>query len=345
MEQYYRLDALKMFIGKIQEKRAISGNLLIGITGKVACGKSRLAEEVKQEMEKSFDKKIIHIPFDFWINPNNLKGIIYAERFYLDDFDKAINSITRNKHWMCPRYDITKKDCFDNFYDFIDTSNEKVVWEEKEFKRIYIKDSFLIKNNSDLYIDKNGLPYSLMTPHSGAVYLIDGTLVARKNISRYYDEIIYVDSLWANRVARMIRRFNRKEVFGETSSIKEEEYVGFLVGEAKKCADKEIENQINDNMIIITSPPDTISNLLDLYYLKERVKNDIFLSKRYLLTLKDIEEAIKQSYNYFNLIRHTDCFIKIHDEFKHLAESRHLISIYEKEDIFQQLNYFLKNDK
>lgn len=51
------------------------------------------------------------------------------------------------------------------------------------------------------------------------------------------------------------------------------EYAGHLVEQAKSCADREIQQQVDDSVVLLENTPETLSNYLDLAYLHECIES------------------------------------------------------------------------
>ncbi|MFA6273780.1 MAG: hypothetical protein WC662_01335 [Candidatus Paceibacterota bacterium] len=119
----------------------------------------------------------------------------------------------------------------------------------------------------------------------------------------------------------MIRRYNRKEVFGvnDQSFVK---YVDFLIKEAKDCADQEIKNQLDDSIFIIESLPETLSNYLDLIYLQQNLDKNPYsrwASKKDLFsTLYFFKERIQSDNKILK---------NLHTELLYLVDVKHLLNI------------------
>lgn len=170
--------------------------------------------------------------------------------------------------------------------------------------------------------------------------MIDGTLIAQnEKIRSCYAKKIYVESAWANRITRMIRRHSRKEVFGITDT-SETEYVGFLVNEARGCADAEIELQRSNDTDIIVSSVDSVSNLIDLYQLFERIAANPRITKEYQLSQEEVSRAILEAKREF-AITSVEHLAQLRSEFLALLESRHLLRLEDTRMIFSELSYLL----
>src|SRR6185295_13171671 len=80
-------------------------NVLVGITGAVASGKSRLTSGLCR-LARQRGLSVFHIPFDYWIKRDALNSVTYAARFALEDYLTAVEQITREEEWFCPRHDL-----------------------------------------------------------------------------------------------------------------------------------------------------------------------------------------------------------------------------------------------
>lgn len=303
--------------------------LIIGIAGLVASGKSRFAERLKLAVREILSLEIIYLPFDYWINRRNLGASTYAERFFLEDFDSALESVANREPWMCPRYDIEKTGWTSARTATLSFDATEEMWRGRPFRRVSaIYDLPDMESGSGVHIElSSGRPYSLLLPRRNALYLFDGTLIFREpSWHESYTSKIYVTSSWANRIGRMIRRYNRREVFGQ-ASVTQTDYVGFLVREAKSCADKEISAQLSEWMTVVKSEVETISNLLDLYYLRAGISAKPELAEVYALGNGEVEAAIAGAYEYFSSVRDPTRLRRLREELEHLVESKHLLVI------------------
>ncbi len=248
----------------VKEKK--SGNILLAVTGYVASGKSRFCTMLRSNTEVFLRNPLIYLPFDLWINAGKREATRYAERFFLADLIEAVRCIRDGRRFLVPRYDVIKM--IGRLEDTSRPSAQELLWNGRSFLRYGAHvDVPSIRGATDLYVDpSNGYSYSLFPATTEECFLLDGTLVVQGEISDHYNLRVFVQAPWPMRVARMIRRFNRKEVFGATKKTMQE-YVGFLVAEARQCADAEIRIQLNNDVMVVESVPDTLSNYLDLAYL------------------------------------------------------------------------------
>jgi hypothetical protein len=228
----------------------------------------------------------------------------------------------------------------------IQHTTEAVEWEGRKFNKIpsavNIPD---VPFGNGVYVElQTGRFFSLVKESISDIYIIDGTLVFQnEELRSFYTIKVFVEGLWAFRVTRMIRRYNRKEVFG-TSAIGEIPYVEFLVREARDCADVEIEQQRTDDMIYVKSSVDSISNFLDLNQLHERFKSDQELRKFFDLNIGQLDEAIKQTYEEFANISE-DHRSLLSGELNAIAESKHLIKLNNIQEILVSINKVISNSK
>ncbi len=244
----------------------VKGPLLVGISGPVASGKSRFVKRLISFLEKDLSAPLIHIPFDYWINKQGLGSRLYADRFFMNEFIDAIKFLAQCKPWMCPRYDIARSGLDLESLSF-DKEMRVVDWSGRSF--LPVSEGVEVKEipfGNGIYLQVGtGRIFSRCIPQRNGLYILDGTLAFNSSeIVSCYAMRIYLASGWANRVARMVRRHNRKEVFG-TTTLSEADYVGFLVKEARECADVEIEEQKPLATHYIYSSVDSISNLLELF--------------------------------------------------------------------------------
>lgn len=324
---------------RVIRESKLSPNILLGVSGKVATGKTRFSSGLRDAISTVFDVEVRYLPFDYWINIDNLASSTYADRFFLDEFCEALTSITRGEQWLCPRYDIEKslrRSGEEKSFIFDPT---EVVWIGRRFRKVNgchgISD---IAGGNGIYFDPDSERlFTLFLPKQSVIYFIDGTMVfANEPTKKLYDSKIFVKSSWVNRVARMVRRFNRREVFGNTA-LSEEEYVGFLVEEAVGCADQEIDAQLDDSMIIVESKVETISNLLDLYYLLDRIRRSPKIGAMYNLIEEEIEISIQSTLDDFSNLNNPQLIKSLKQELFHLAESAHLLAVHKRNKIFDRL--------
>ena len=242
-------------------------NILLAVTGYDASGKSRFCSSLRSDAEALLQNPLIYLPFDLWINIGRREASRYAERFFLADLIEAVQCIRDGRRFLVPRYDVVKT--VGRIEGASRLSMQELLWNRRLFLRYGAHvDVPSILGTTDLYIDpSNGYPYSLFPATTGACFLLDGTLVVPQEVRDYYDVKVFVQAPWPMRVARMIRRFNRKEVFGATRKTMRD-YVGFLVAEARECADAEIRMQLGEDVMVVESVPNTLSNYLDLAYLR-----------------------------------------------------------------------------
>ncbi len=346
MRESGRIETTDQVARILLEKRRANPkkNLIIGVAGTVASGKSRFSRYLIDVIREVLGLKILNCPFDYWINSAMLHAPVYAQRFFLEEFRDALCSINAGEYWMCPRYDLLKIGYDQNLWPLILNSTE-ASWRKRRFVNVSLVHEIPdIEGGHGIYLEPETKRFfSLLLPKADTVYLMDGTMIFHELVTKVfsYDAKIYVSSSWVNRVARMMRRFNRREVFGNTSAT-EIEYVGFLVREAAACADVEIEAQIDDQTIVLRSKTETISNLLDVCYLKDRLLKYPALADIYMLDLQLVEEAIEETYVDFSSITNSGHLRSLKIEFSNLVESRHLLVINNMEVILQRLRSVLR---
>lgn len=309
---------LKQLQGRLTE-----GNLLLGVTGYVASGKSHFCAFLRDDAEVILNTTIVYLPFDLWINKGMREARRYADRFFLGDLIEAVQCIKAGNRFLVPRYDIMKT--IGHLEDATDLSAPRITWNGRPFilygNRRTMKQ---LAGATDFYVDPStGYIYSLLPSGTGRCYLLDGTLVVPQEVRALYDLLIFVEASWPVRVARMIRRFNRKEVFGATQKSMQD-YVGFLVKEAQDCADEEIRSQIDSDILCIESTPDTLSNYLDLAYLC------------WLTELPDtpdwvrhseVKEVMQAYLEYLRGVHDAETISRLRQELVALMESKHLLAI------------------
>lgn len=341
-----RVSILEAVTRRLVEKhhQEPTANLVVGVSGPVAAGKSRFAGYLKGTIQEIVGSKLINCPFDYWINSKMLNAPTYAARFYLEEFGSALRSIKTGDMWMCPRYDLVKTETPADI-ERLAVSSLEVIWEGRRFVKIssahQVPD---VPGGSGVYLEPTSRRlFSLFIPEVGTVYLMDGTLIFHQStLAEFvYDAKVYVTSSWTNRVSRMIRRFNRREVFGLTT-LTEIDYVGFLAREAVSCADAEIAGQIDDQTLIVHNHTETISNLLDIYYLGEHVRREPSLTAVYMIDAARIDEAVDQAYAYLSSITSIEHVRALKSEFANLIESKHLLMISNIDDIFKRLRDTLR---
>lgn len=316
-------------------RAAPNGNILLGVAGHVASGKSRLCRLLRPDIETLLRRMVIYLPFDLWINqatvhsPSN-----YAGRFLLDDLAEALRCIYAAERFLVPRYDIVKIVGTQKVEDHVST--QQIIWNGKSFIRSSSRyQAQTLSGSTDLYIEaQSGYVYSLFPAVTRTTFVIDGTLIFPESVADLYDCRIFVQASWPLRVARMIRRFNRKEVFGTTSKTMRE-YVGFLVEEAKSCADDEICRQANDDIfIIIESIPDTLSNYFDLVYLQWYVQQP---DAPQWVTVDEVESTM-QAYVQSLKDEHDARTLESHrHELLALMESKHLLALQDTDKFLADL--------
>ncbi len=308
-------------------------NLLLAVTGCVASGKSHFCVFLRADAEVLLKVPIIYLPFDLWVNKRMHESKRYADRFFQGDLIEAVRCIKVGNKFLVPRYDIMKT--IGKLEDILRPSESELVWNGRPFFSYAGGQNMQqLAGAINFYLDPaSGYLYSLFPSGNGRCYLLDGTLVVPPEVRSLYDLLIFVDASWPVRVARMIRRFNRKEVFGTTRKSMRE-YVGFLIDEARECADEEIRSQIDDNTMCIESVPDTLSNYLDLAYLcwlTELPETPNWVGRQ------EVEEAMQAYLEYLRMVRDPETISRFQRELIALMESKHLLAIPDADRILSEL--------
>ncbi|MEH2182931.1 hypothetical protein [Nostoc sp.] len=331
----------KLLLNKHRE--ALGKSLMIGIAGSVASGKSRFCKIFTETAPDLLEMDLVYLPFDYWINKDNLNSKTYAERLFLDDLSLALKSIKSETGWFCPRYDLSKNIRNDEGYKKYLVPEQVVEWFGRKFTLLSEECPFShAPGSKELYdeLETNRI-YSFFIPKANSLYVIDGTMVYfYGNDYKLYDATIYVYGEWATRISRMIRRYNRKEVFGQTI-LTEKEYVRFLVNEARACADEEILTQKGKSTFVIKSYTETVSNLLDLYCLKQNINKDENIKEVYCLDEVQLNEQIDEAYKHFSTINDLETLKALRTELKHLILSKHLLKVDNIDEIFTKLDQVL----
>lgn len=308
----------------VMARVAPNGNFLLGVAGYIASGKSRLCRILRPDVETLLRRAVIYLPFDLWINQSTVRSSSdYAGRFLQDDLIEALRCIHAGERFLVPRYDIVKISGIQKVEDHV--SVQQIIWNGKSFIRSSIRyQTQMLSGSADLYIEaQSGYVYSLFPAITRTTFVIDGTLIFPEFVADLYDCRIFVQASWPLRVARMIRRFNRKEVFGTTSRTMRE-YVGFLVEEARSCADDEICRQANDNTFIVESLPDTLSNYFDLAYLRWYVQQP---DAPQWVTVDDVEAAMQACVQSLKDEHDAKTLESHRHELLALMESKHLFTL------------------
>ena len=326
-----------------QEYRNASGRpFLLGIAGPVGVGKTRFAMRLIAFLRSELPLvPVVHIPFDYWINRAGLYGKRYADRFFLEELEVGLRAIIMGLPWMCPRHDLLRKGIDPDSMRYRAGKNP-INHEARMFfpvnEHAEIDD---VPFGSGVYLDpKASRFYSRCVPRDTGIYLVDGTLIFQNPaISACYSKKVYVEGAWGDRVARMMRRHGRKEVFGATTT-SELEYVAFLVDEARNCADEEVEAQRTEDMTIVTSSLESISSFLDLHRLLELIARDSEVAKAYHVTTEEVTVRIKEAKKAF-ATRSATHLAQLKNEFTVLSESKHLLQIENVHEIFSDLEQVL----
>ncbi len=318
---------------KVFKEKKKGKNILLAVTGYVASGKSRFCSILRSDAEVLLRNPPIYLPFDLWINAGKRKAARYAERFFLADMIEAVRCIRDGTRFLVPRYDIIKT--VGRMEDASRLSTQELLWNGKSFLRYGGGiDVPSLQSAIGLYIDlSNGYFYSLFPATTGACFLLDGTLVALQEVSNHYDLRVFVQAQWPMRVARMIRRFNRKEVFGATKKTMRE-YVGFLVAEARECADAEIRTQLDDDIMVVESVPDTLSNYLDLAYLRWLTEQD---NAPDWVNQQEVEATMHVYLKNLREVHDAAIITRYRQELIALMESKHLLALPDADQLLAEL--------
>ena len=308
-------------------------NVLVGIGGLVACGKSWLGRGVIRDVEDILVRQVVYLPFDLWINGRGKGSATYAGRFLLEDFHCAMSSIRHGEPFFVPRYDIMKQ--MDPRSELQTVSNSEVTWNGKVL--VECANTFGVadlRGATGLFRDvKSNWVYSMFMATRDAAYVVDGTLIFQKECVDNYDMSVFVTADWALRVSRIVRRFNRGEVFGGTT-MTIMEYVGWLIDEARSCADEEITRQYNERMVGINSTSQTVADILDLLYLREFI-----MDKRWLgwVEKQEVERAIVEFREMLQRETNAEQKCRWGRELSVIMQASHLIAIKGVEGFLREL--------
>jgi len=187
-------------------------NILIGITGYVASGKSRLCDLLKNELSILLQRPTLFLPFDLWINSQSLySSPNYSGRFLLEDLEEAVRCIRSGKEFFIPRYDIMKTKTGHSSKNT--TSSQRLDWNNRKFFHYsHLSPHKNLPGSIGLYMESSrSYIYSFFPPFTNTAFIIDGTLVFPDKIRNSYHVKIFVQASWPLRLARMVRRFNRNE--------------------------------------------------------------------------------------------------------------------------------------
>jgi uridine kinase len=337
-------EVINLVVGELLESFRIDPEraMMVGVAGKVASGKSRFTAKFCKTLSSVLSGEVVYLPFDLWIDRQNLNAPSYHDRFLLGEFGTALESISSGSLWFCPRHDLMKHG-FNGAHTRLNYESLEVSWHHRSFRKVSsLHELADLGGASGVYADADTQQlYSLFLPKRNVAYVTDGTLVFwPEEIKRYYHRRIFIASSWPERVARMIRRFNRHEVFGRTNET-EREYVGFLVSEAKQCADDEIGQQLDDSMIVVKSSVETISNLLDLHHLRGELVSNGDCAAAYALSLEEVDAALETAREHLASIVMPEPLSLLREELSHLIESKHLLSVEGVDKVLSQLTALL----
>jgi uridine kinase len=335
--------------GSLQVTQAITAELLrdfrsspeqvavVGVAGGVASGKSRFVARLSSTFGKVLPAKVVPLPFDLWIKQENLAAPTYHGRFFMEELQQALRSISTGTLWFCPRHDLMKH-ADKRTLSCLTYETAEVSWCHGSFRKVSSVHTFQsLEGSSGVYAnpDTDRL-YSLFLPQQGTVYIVDGTLIFQtEEMKSHYRHKVFVVGSWPDRIARMIRRFNRREVFGKANET-ELEYVQFLANEARCYADREIEQQLDTSMTVVGSAVETISNLLDLYRLRDDLDDQRY-ADAYALTLEGVNAAIVAAHGHLASVSQPELLLPLREELGNLIESKHLLAVKDIDGVLGQL--------
>ncbi len=172
---------MKELIDKIIEKYTLQKTLIIGIDGLGGAGKTTIVNSLKLELSnKSYNSLILHI--DDFIHPKSIRYIESKEEWYC----------YYNIQW---RYDYLIKEIF-----------------------MPIKEGIEIDKEIEIYnMDNDAYTLEQITIPQGSILLLEGIFLQRKEIRKYFDYIIYLDTPKEVRLNRVI---DRDKYIGNSEDIK-----------------------------------------------------------------------------------------------------------------------------
>lgn len=314
-------------------------NVIVGIAGTVASGKTRFTRALIGDLAKMPSRRVVHLPLEQWINRPAFVTGVYADRFYLDELRAALIAIRGGQHWLCPRFDLIKLFKREPMRQPTSLTFEaaEVEWNHKRYRRIAAGTGLPdLPGAAGVYADADSERlFSLFLPQCGVTYLVDGTMVyAADGTGSIYDHRVYVCAPWAVRVARLLRRYNRGEVFGATAK-SEAEYVRFLTDEAAQCADAAIGEQASIATHVVRSSSETLSNILDLHYLNQGlVRSGYGIAFR--VGESEIQGALSDELHSLASVTDPDIRSTLRAEFDGLIESKHLLVIERVDRVLDQ---------
>lgn len=298
-------------------------NIIIGVSGFVATWKTWLCNNLIIELANESYKDVFYFPFDYWINYKNLNSKKYLDKFYIEEFELAIRNISENKDWFLPRYDLYKKGRHKN----IKLWSQCLVWNNRSLYKIVdnLEDA---KENQNYYCKELDAIFTFQSARKG-IYIIEGTMIfSDERIKSLYNIRMMVQASWEERLARIFRRYNIQETFWGNSQ-SEIEFVNFLSTEAFDCADHEILNQMDEETILYQNSVHSISALLDLLYLQEKIDSIKHINKNESNSLlytssEKVENIIEE---YLASLKTPWIKNKLQKEIKFLNENRHFIKL------------------
>lgn len=172
---------MKELLDKIIEKHTLQKTLVIGIDGLGGAGKTTIVNSLKLELSnKSYNSLILHI--DDFIHPKSIRYIESKEEWYC----------YYNIQW---RYDYLIKEIF-----------------------MPIKEGIEIDKEIEIYnMDNDAYTLEQITIPQGSILLLEGIFLQRKEIRKYFDYIIYLDTPKEVRLNRVI---DRDKYIGNSEDIK-----------------------------------------------------------------------------------------------------------------------------
>ncbi len=333
----------RFLVDAIRERYRNAPNtvMLVGICGGVASGKSRFTAALDRELKQAHGLETIHLPLELWINRPMFVTGVYEDRFFLEELWEGIRALRTGQQWLCPRFDLIKRFKHNPHLEpkELRLESSQVVWNGRSFRQVAVSNGLSdLPGASGVYVESSTQRlFSLFLPRNNVVYLIDGTIVyVEPEIHSFYDHRVYVTAPFAVRIARMTRRYNRAEVYGSTAK-SEVEYIKFLVDEARNCADISIAKQLDAATQIVRSASETLSNILDLYYLREGLELRGY-AKAYGVSANEIDTVIEQETEMLTQACERTGPEALRSELDHLFESKHLLVLRERDAIIAHLH-------
>lgn len=113
------------------------------------------------------------------------------------------------------------------------------------------------------------------------------------------------------------------------------DYVGFLVAEARECADVEIQMQLDDDIMVVESVPDTLSNYLDLAYLRWLMDQD---GTPDWVDRQEVETTMHMYLKDLQEIHDAATIARYQQELIALMESKHLLVLPDTDQLLAELS-------